>query len=430
MPQEHKNQLTHLKSLVDRMHFLHTISQKISEKKPLSILLKDIMEESKTIMEADASSLLLYESDSKELYFQVATGSKGKAVKKFSIPIGTGIAGWVAKHRSPLMIDDCYNDPRFNPEFDKKSKFRTKSMLCVPLLRKKKLIGVMEVMNKKYDRAFDDEDLHIFETLAAQCAIAIENAKLIELQIEAEALRRELDTARDIQLKVLPERLPEFDDIQIAAQLLIAEQVGGDYYNVIKLNDKESLLIIADVSGKGIPAALIVSTFHSCLQTFISIHIKDFDLLHFVKSLNRILINSTPSDKFVTCWFGLYNHQTKKLTSINAGHNSPLLFSPEKDEPIPLDAGGIFLGCLETPIKSETILLKQNDVLIFFTDGVTEAWNEKEEEYEEFRLVETVKKIEGSNASDILQRIEFDVKQHVGKAKQSDDFTCAVMKVN
>ncbi|HEX9652189.1 MAG TPA: SpoIIE family protein phosphatase, partial [bacterium] len=340
-----------------------------------------------------------------------------------------GIAGWVAKHKQPLLIADCYEDARFDPKYDRQTKFKTKAMICVPLIRKRQLLGVIQVINKVDGSVFDDDDLMIFETLAAQCAIAIENTKLVELQVESEALERELNTARDIQQALLPSALPKYDDMDIAANLIPARQVGGDYYNVVRINKNESLFFIADVTGKGIPAALIVSTIDSCLNTYLRMKQVKFDLMTFVIGLNEILIESTTFDKFATCWFGLYRHTTKKLLSINAGHNPPYVFNKDNGVPRELKQGGLFLGGVVMPYESEEIQLKKDDVLVFFSDGVTEAWNEKEEEYEERRLIDIVKRQLNEKASQILVAIERDVSQHVGKAQQSDDFTCAVVKI-
>jgi len=184
----------------------------------------------------------------------------------------------------------------------------------------------------------------IFETLAAQCAIAIENTKLIELQVESEALERELNTARDIQQALLPSKLPEYDDIEVAAQLIPAKQVGGDYYNIIRISNNESLFFVADVTGKGIPAALIVSTIDSCLNTYLTMKQGEFNLMTLVTGLNQILIESTTSDKFASCWFGLYRHDSRKLISVNAGHNPPYIFCKGNGKPRELNKGGLFLG--------------------------------------------------------------------------------------
>ncbi len=429
MKNEGTNIVRDLKVIIDRMNFLHTISQKISEKKPLPKLLNDIMESSKLIMDAEASSLLLYDPKDKKLHFQVATGKKGRLIKKYSVDLGVGIAGWVAKHKKSILIDDCYKDTRFCSDYDKKSKFKTKSMVCVPLIRKNKLLGVIQVINKKDGGIFDERDLTIFETLASQCAIAIENAQLIEVQIEKEALERELETARSIQQKLLPSVLPRFEDIQVAAKLIPAKQVGGDYYNILKINENESLFLVADVAGKGIPAALIVSTIYSCLQTYLKLDRDAFDLMTFVNGLNKVLLESTTPDKFVSCWFGLYNHKNRKLKSINAGHNPTFVFKKGEDVPKKLETGGVFLGILDQVYEIEKIQLEPGNVFVFYSDGVTEAWNEKEQDYEERRLINVVNQQLENSAVSILISIEKDVKNHVGKAQQSDDFTCAVVKI-
>lgn len=414
---------------IDNLNFLHKISQKISEIKPLPQLLNEIMESSKLLMNAEASSLLLYDSDDKKLYFHVATGAKGKLIKEFSVELGQGIAGWVAEHRKPLLIEDCYKDPRFCADYDQKSNFETKSLICVPLLRKERLLGVMQVINKKEGDVFQERDLSIFETLASQCSIAIENHRLTESLIESEALERELATARSIQEKLLPDSLPQYDDIQVAAQLIPAKQVGGDFYTIQTINSKLSLFMVADVSGKGIPAALIVSTIYSCLNSYLMLHSELIDLIALITTLNRLLIQSTTTDKFATCWIGLYFHDTKKLLNINAGHNPPMIFRTDQTEPIQILKGGPFIGGLERPYKTEEVQLLKHDVLLFFSDGVTEAMNDKHQQYEETRLIDVCYKHINNSAREILHAIEMDVKKHVHGAAQSDDYTCAVVKV-
>jgi sigma-B regulation protein RsbU (phosphoserine phosphatase) len=426
---KNKRILTHLQYLLDQMNLVHTVSLKISEKKPLGVLLSEIMEGSKTVMNAEASSLLLYDPRDRMLYFKVATGEKGALVKKYSVKMGEGIAGWVAKHRKPLLIEDCYEDYRFSREFDEKTKFRTRSMVCVPLVRKRKLLGVMEVINKRDGGSFTEADLNIFGTLASQCAISIENAQLTEIQIESVALERELQTAREIQQRLLPASLPEFRDIEVVARLIPARKVGGDYYNVVKINDRLTLFFVADVSGKGVPAALIVSTIFSCLETYLNLYRDDFDLPTLVLSMNKALIGSTTPDKYATCWFGLHDHAENKLMSINAGHNPPYIFRRGAKEPLVLNTGGVFLGIMEVPFEIEEMSLQPHDVLVFFTDGVTEAWNKKEEDYGEHRLMAVVDRHREEHASEILSAIEEDVNQHVRGAPQSDDFTCAVVKI-
>ena len=411
------------------MKFLHTISRKISEKMPLARLLHEIMDSSKLVVQAEASSLLLYEAKERCLFFQTVTGDKADVVRHFSLRMGEGIAGWVARYKQPLLIEDCYKDPRFDPKFDQHTRFRTRSMICVPLIRKHKLIGVMQVLNKKNDGTFMPRDLIILETLASQCAIAIENARLVELQVASEAMHRELEKAREIQQRLLPAALPVYHDLDVAARLVPAEDVAGDYYTMIRLDERFSLFCVADVTGKGIPAALLVSTLHSALLTYLKMRAGVLDLREMVTALNRVLIECTGGARFVTAWFGLYDHAGRILSSVNAGHNPPFLYSLGLNKLQKLNSGGLFLGILERPYEAELIDLTCGDVIVLYSDGVTEAFNGRKQLYTEERLADVIGANHNLPAQQLLDAITADVKRHAGRARQSDDITCGVIRV-
>lgn len=414
---------------IDEMKFLRLVSQKISEKKTLPRLLKEIMESSKMLMKAEASSLLLYDPDDRQLHFFVATGRKGRMIKKFSLALGEGIAGWVAKHKKPLLIEDCYEDPRFNPEYDRQTHFRTKSMMCVPLIRKRRLLGVIQVINREGEGVFTEKDLNLFMNLASQCAIAIENHRLTEIQIKRETLERELEIARVIQQRLLPASLPEYSDIQIATYIIPAKQVGGDYYNIMKINDELSLFFVADVSGKGLPAALVVSTIHSCMLSYMKLNQDRFDLIGLVQAMNSVLIDSTTSRQFVTCWFGLYRHDRREMKSVNAGHNPPYVFRENSENPMEIGTTGLCLGAMEFQYRMMDYSLDRGDVLVFYTDGVTEACDRDHRLYSPHRLVRVVQAHLDEDSAGILSRVRSDIEAHVGNAEQSDDLTCAVLKI-
>ena len=425
----HFQVLSEQHELLREMDLLHEISQKITERKELSELLNELMESSKTLMNAEASSLLLYDENENHLYFLVADGERGKVIKSFTVEIGSGIAGWVAEHKEALLIEDCYKDHRFNQEYDKKSGFRTKSMICVPMIYKNNLVGVMQVINRKNDEIFQNRDLKIFSSLASQAAVALENARLLEQHILNEAIHRELETARRIQENLLPETLPEIKNFEIVSILTPAEQVGGDFYDVIRINENYSIIVVTDVAGKGIPAALIVSTIYSSLYTYLEND--QFDLITLVERLNRLLIKATTPEKYATMWFGLIDHKEKTIESVNAGHNPPYLYKKAENKVIELKSGGIFLGSLELeeyPYQSEKHQLESGDIILSFTDGVTEAWNIEEEDYGEDRLLSVFEKSKELTAQAILKNIQTDVKKHVDGAKQSDDFTCLIIK--
>lgn len=416
--------------LINEMNYLLEISQRISEMKSHDQLLNEIIESCKSVLNAEASSLLIYDEKENQLYFEIATGEKGEQVIKKSFKMGEGIAGWVAEHRKPLLIEDCYKDPRFNKEFDLKSNFRTKSMICVPMLRKEKLIGVIQVINKKGDQIFTERDLNIFSILASQCAISIENALLTEIQIQQKSLERELKTARSIQQNLLPSVIPVFNDIDVYFTLIPAKQVGGDYYNIYKISEDLTLFFICDVSGKSISAALIVSTICSSIMTYLNllkISKDQFDLTELVKSLNRVLIESTTEEKFATCWFGLLRHSDKNFTSINAGHNVTFLFRDK--EVIELNAGGLFLGSIDMDFNSEDVTLQKDDVILCYTDGVPEATNIDFNFFGDDELLVSASKYLQNKPDYIVNNILNDVSKFVNGAEQSDDITCGAIKV-
>lgn len=416
-----------LENLIARLTLLHDISQEISEKKPLDELLDEIIDHSNAVMRAEATSLLLYEEDNNMLKFHYAKGGKDKYIQSKYLEMGQGIAGWVAENKKSLLIEDCYNDERFNREIDKESGFKTKSMICVPLLKKDKLIGVMQVMNALEREYFDESDLQICETLATQCAIAIDNARLSEIQIEAAIIENELETARRIHEKIIPSILPEFDDIEIEVNLIPAKKIGGDYYNIIKIDEDKTLFLVTDVSGKSISAALIVSAIHTFLKTYLIINDSQFNLTEFVKTLNTFLIESTTLDKFATGWFGLYYHNSRHMESINAGHNPIYLFTDEGKRE--LLKGGLFLGTLETDFEVENIALKKNDLIVFYTDGVTEAWDSNEEEYGEERLLSVIIDNMNDPTIKLLKKIRDNISEFIGDASQSDDLTLGIIRI-
>ena len=424
------NDCPNYSELIERLLFFNKVSQNILEKKPLPDLLNEIINSSKSLLNAEASSLLLYDRGENYLYFHTVSGEKRKALTHKKIKIGEGIAGWVAQHKNEININDCYSDPRFNKDFDKATGFKTRNMLCAPMIRKNELVGVIQVINKKDNRLFNEQDIDLFNLLASECALAIENARLAEVEIKTEQLNYELKIAHQIQQKLLPSKLPKLDGYELSAELIPAKEIGGDYYNVIKIDDDQTLFFVADVSGKSVSAALIVSTIYSFIQTYLIISSERFDLRDFVQSLNTFLITSTTQDKFATAWFGLLIHSEKKLISINAGHNPTFFFDNSSSELIELTKGGLLLGSIDFPYESEAIKLKRNDLIIFYTDGIPEAMNKSNIEYGEDRFKKLIVKYSPLPPDKLLNKIITGVKKFRGTAEQSDDVTFGVIKTN
>ncbi|MDP2039251.1 MAG: GAF domain-containing protein, partial [Ignavibacteria bacterium] len=282
-------------SLLKRIKFFQNTVRELTERKPLQKLLDQIIFASKKLLDVEAASLLLFNKEENHLYFHTLAGGTESSLKSKKIAAGEGIAGWVAKKRESLIINDCYSDSRFNKDFDISTGFKTKNMICVPMIQKDDFVGVIQVINKKNDSTFSKEDLELFEALAAQCAVAIENARLIDVEIKSEQTKHEMETAWKIQSHFLPHKLPKLNNVEMSIRLKPAKEIGGDYFNVIKINEDTTLFFVADVSGKSVPAALIVSTIYSFLQIYFIVQKDNFDPIDMVQTFNRFLISSTTS---------------------------------------------------------------------------------------------------------------------------------------
>lgn len=253
----------------ERLEKLVRLNTLINSSLDIDTVLEKILEAATEVMEAGAASIMLLDKETGDLLCQQATGRVGKQVcKEYRIPQGQGIAGWVAEHQQPLRIGNAYEDYRFNSGMDQKTGFRTRSILCVPLIAKDKLVGVAQVLNKealREDRteiiSFDAEDEELFTLFGQQAAIAIENTQLHRSLLNQERLSWDLNVAREIQMSLLPQRALHLPGLEIQGYYEPSFQVGGDIYDFFPISQDKIALVIGDVSGKGVSAALYMVRF-------------------------------------------------------------------------------------------------------------------------------------------------------------------------
>ncbi len=257
-----QNEIDRLRSRVDDLASLIEVSIIINSTLDLEKLIGLVMEKAQSVMRAEASSVMLINEKTNRLECEVALGQVGETVRKtIQLARGQGVAGWTWKHQKPLIVPDVEKDPRFYSAIDQKSGFRTKSILAVPLMAKERIIGVAEVINRTDGKQFTDDDLDLFSTFGRQVSLAIENARMHRMELEQERLRQQLESAKVIQQSFMPEILPgaKADRFRLAAKNLPAISVGGDFYDAIELDQNHLGLLIGDVSGKGVPAALYMA---------------------------------------------------------------------------------------------------------------------------------------------------------------------------
>ncbi|MCK9280174.1 MAG: SpoIIE family protein phosphatase [Melioribacteraceae bacterium] len=413
--------------IFERLKFFESVSLKITERKPLSELLDEIIITSQELLKSEAASLLLYHKSDSKLHFHTVHGDHTNELLSNTLEIGEGLAGSCAKLLEPFIINECYSDERFNQNYDKRTGFKTRNMICCPMIKNGSLVGVIQVMNKKDNLPYDNEDRDLFYALASQCAVSIENERLIDIEIKNMQMQYELDTARHIQEKYLQQKLPSFNDIDMSIKLIPAKEVGGDYFSILKITPHKTLIFIGDVAGKSIPAALIVPVLYSFINSYTLLRTTDFNLIDFTSAFNKFLITCTTADKYATAWLGLIDHKLKTLESINAGHNPTMIIN--KSGIKKLESGGFMLGVLDAPYISETEKLNPDDLIVFYTDGVTEAMDIDENEFGEERFENFLLEKYNQIPEEISIQLFETLSNYRAVAEQSDDITLGIMKI-
>lgn len=268
---------------------------------------------------------------------------------------------------------------------------------------------------------FDETDDILLGAFARQLSSAIENEHLHREAIEKQNIEKELSVASDIQKRIIPESLPEIRGYDVAGINIPSKEVGGDYYDCKKLNDGRYALIMADVSGKGVPASLLVSTLNASLNAYLDLQIPLDEL---AVKINTVIYNASPSNKFITFFIALLDPESGELEIINAGHNPSLMLKNDKTL-YKIDAGGVALGMFDMglPFEGEKLKIEKGEKLLMFTDGIPEAMDKKENEYSDERLEQFLINYNFTDSTDFINALVKDVRKHTKNTPQSDDIT-------
>ncbi len=406
--------IRHLQSLVDASKILNSTLD-------LSRLLELILSIALDNTEATAGTIYVVDDHRGEIWSRVLVSDREMDVR---LPLGRGIAGLVAQTGETINLADAYRDPRFDREIDRQTGFRTTSMLCMPMRNNAgKIIGVFQILNKKAG-PFTGEDEEFLEALSVHAAMAVENAKLYQQALEKKRLDSELAVAREIQARLLPVVLPEISGYQVAAANRPCHEVGGDYFDVLSKDRDCAAFAIGDVSGKGIPAALLMATLHGALHA--QVHSRR-PLAQRVRNLNRLVYESTAPGTFITFFHGELCPRTGEVTYINCGHNPPVHVD-RQGRISKLERGGLLLGAIEECEYEEgTVTLLPGEMLVLYTDGVTEAQGKGKRQYGEKRLFGVLKQCCGKAAQQVLQAVVDDVERFCQGIPQADDITLMVI---
>lgn len=299
-------------------------------------------------------------------------------------------------------------------------------VLVLPLRQQGQLCGVLCLGPKMTGQPYLPDDVEFLQSLGNLALVSIRNSYLLEDQVEKRRLEEEMRLARRIQMRLLPQDVPQIPAVEIAAAAQPSRLVGGDYFDVKVLGDNRSLAAIADVTGKGMPASLLMANLQACLHVLFPM---DMTLEEATGRINRVICENTDFDKFITYFHGIVEGDERVFRYVNAGHNPPYLVRAGGDVHM-LEEGGLLLGVMaSSTYEMGRINLEPEDVIVMFTDGVTEAMNRAQEEFGEDRLVECIVSNRHRPAHEILKAIRADVDAFTGpRAVLDDDITLVVIK--
>jgi len=420
--------LTRVRGREDRMRerlgaleLVTLISNKLVASPDLDEVLASLIQESTHFVDARRGSILLYDRHDEVLLIKVSKGIPPEVIPKVRIKPGDGLAGQVFSSGEPIFLRD--------EDAGKDGRYTTNSAMIVPLKIRGEVLGVLNLSQKAGDVDFTDDDYVLAQIVANQATIAVYNAQVASSWMENQKMKHALEIAREIQRSFLPRESPNIDNLEIAGWSIACDEIGGDYYDYLPLGEGKVGVAIGDVSGHGIGAALLMATARAFLRAFSSEQPRDIGEMFY--RVNNLLSMDTADDSFMTLFLGAFDFREHRLCYTSAGHDMPLHYRPSTNSFSELESTGIPLGMLEDeefPVI-EVDDIQSGDLFIFSTDGVWEARNAKGEFFGRERFMESLTRLAGTPATEIIRVIHKQVLEFCGDEKPHDDFSLVVVRI-
>jgi sigma-B regulation protein RsbU (phosphoserine phosphatase) len=408
----------------ERLALLYRLSQTFNSSLNLNQVLNLVMDEVISVTGAERGFLTLIASDG-SLMFRAARGMDQKTIDDPEFQISRSVVERVAQEGQPILTSDAQRDDRFSSR-ESVMILGLRAILCVPLKIKDQVLGVVYVDNRLQAGIFTEADLELLAAIASSAAIAIDNARLYEIAVEKGRMQRELQMAREVQASLLPQETPQVRDWEFAALWQPAREVGGDYYDFIPLDGAGLGLVIADVSDKGMPAALFMALTRSMVRASLSGASSPAEA---IVRANRLICADSGSGMFVTLFYAQLDPATAELTYVNAGHNPPLLYSANQDQLTMLTRTGMALGVLEdSPFEQRVLQLSPGDFVLLYTDGLTDAVGVEEHEFGMERLKQVVLNHRHAPVAELVGALQQANQDFIGSTAPFDDLAVVVVK--
>ncbi len=398
---------------------LYEVGKKLSGSLTLDEVLKDILDSLKQVVDYDAAGVFLVEPDRGEIGSIYTVGYDTTDSSDMQLKIGQGLIGNVVKAGEPIIVADVMNDDRYV-----NARAATRSEIVVPMILGNQVIGVVNLESDRVG-AYDQEHVALLSAFASQAAISVERARMHERLLSSERLEQQLSIAREIQRSFLPPADPVLPGYDLAGRNISSEQVGGDYYDFICIVQHHTGIAIGDVSGKGIPAALIMASFRSSLIAEIR---NNYSIGTICRKVNNLMCESLKPGNFVTAVYGVLDSKNHIFTFANCGHDQPIWLHSDGRVEL-LREGGLAFGITRDAVYEERpLFLNSGDIVVFYTDGVTEVFDRNGQQFGTKRLIEILHENRHRPAGEILDEVYRAVKNYASPDHVFDDFTMIVLK--
>jgi serine phosphatase RsbU (regulator of sigma subunit) len=407
-----------------RFALLYDLSKTFNSSLNLDEVLNRVMDEVISTMGAERGFVALH-TDQGELDFRSARGIEHTSINNPEFQVSRGVVEEVARSGEPVLTSDAQEDDRFRARRSVVD-LGLRSIMCTPLSIKDIPTGVIYVDNRITAGIFSRDDLELLTAIASSAAIAIENARLYEVAVEKGRIERELQMAYRVQASLIPQEVPLMDGWEFAASWQPARTVSGDFYDFIPAGDGSLYFVIADVTDKGMPAALFMALSRSLVRASID---QSVTAAKAITKANHLICSDSSLSMPVTLFLAHLDPHSGKISYVNAGHHPPLFFQCKTKETTKLTRTGIFLGFEQDAIFHEkSIGLESGDLILFYTDGVLDAYNQQEEEFGMERFETLVKQNCDQPASALLTVIKEEISEFIGDVPQYDDLTLMAIR--
>ncbi|HMG33914.1 MAG TPA: GAF domain-containing SpoIIE family protein phosphatase [Blastocatellia bacterium] len=396
--------------------------RKVSSSLDLDEVIDTIFEAVKELIDYSAAVICVLDERTGNILELKTMGYPPRWFKEDFLTSGSGIIGWVIKNCRGTVVNDVKTDTRYV-----KARQETRSEIAAPITRADgKCIGAI---NLEYDSPsfYDEHSLELLTMFASLASAAIDHTLLYRQVMKQRRVESELELARKVVEGLMPRSFPKIKGYDMHGTTMPVREIGGDYLDFIDSITDRLAVLVADVSGKGLAAALIMVTFRAYIHATV---INEFAMRVVMYRVNRLIFEATEGERFITCFYGLVDPDHRRLLYINAGHNPPLLLRANGQKQL-LDQGGLPLGIFDNSKYSESVVdFERGDVLVMYTDGVIEALNERDEQFGLERLEQTVLAVRDRTAAQIVQSVTEAVDAYSSEVGgPEDDLTVSVIKV-